>query len=699
MSEYLHPGPYIERKAGGPAPIAGVSTSNFGLSGFTKMGLTDKATLVTSFEQFVEKFGNFTSKGLVPTSVYAYFANGGKRAYVSRVVASDAEKAICANPKLAVVDENIGAGDAAEKTFTATLASVPVVPGSVTAKDTAAAETFSDDGFGVLTGSAGGSGTIDYETGEISVTFNSAPAAAPILASYTQAMWVIQMRSEGVYGNRIRTVIQGSPDYWSPALATFTRWDFFVYLKDEVTLEYVLRESYLGLSFTDSADASYFPDVVNDSVSGSELVTVLYGATGGGVCADLIGVTATAVAAVGTAPTPDNAEVVFTTAITPASIGSNGIAKGTLTVHWTDDGSVARSATDDGAGGLTGDATGTIDYVTGAVAIDCGTYAVKTAEDFTFDFISMPEETVCNCDFEYGTDGVNAIGRNQISNPALKASYGGVYALGKTNELLNVGLPDFAGDITVAGDLIAEAETRKDWFIILNTPSGMDPQEAKEYRQVTLGANTAYGALYWPWIKITDPVTNRSLDIPSIGHIAGVFARTDANKNVGKSPAGTEDGKLNFAIGLEYDVELGEIDILNPVGVNSLYQSAETGKVVWGAKTLEIGGEYGYINAQRLFMFVEKSLYNGTFWITFENNSADLQVRVRVQSQSFLLNLFKNGYFAGECPEEAFFVVCGSSNNPPESVNLGRVITDIGLAANKPAEFAIFRLQQKTLTS
>lgn len=700
MSEYLHPGVYIERKAGKtPAPIVGVSTSNFGICGYTKMGPVDEAILATSFEQFQDKFGGFTPKGLVPTELYAFFANGGRRAYISRAVASDAKKSNCGFEKLEVADEDIGTGDTSEVTFTDVLINVPVVPGSVTAKDTSETETFTDDGHGVLTGSAGGSGTIDYETGAITVTFNAAPAAEPILASYTQAIWVVEAYSEGDWGNNLRGVIQGNPDYWNAATATFTRWDYFVYLKNEDTLAFELKETFAELSFTDENDASYFPDVINDPDTGSKLMKVLYEATGGGVCADLEGVSKTAIAATGTDPAPDSSETVFTTNVTAAEIGTNGIAPGTLKVKWTDPGDNARVATDDGDGNLTGDGTGTVDYATGAVSIDCGTYAVKTGMDFTFDFYNLPEAEVCNCDFLYGTDGTVAIGRNQVTNPSLKASARGVYALGKTDEMMQVGVPDFAGDVTIAGDLITEAESRKDWFIILATGSGLTPQKAKTYRQTTLAANTPYAALYWPWIRITNPVTDRALDIPAIGHVAGVFARTDVNRNVGKSPGGMDDGKLNFSIGLEYDVELAEIDILNPVGVNSLYQSAETGRCVWGVRTLEIGGEFRYINAQRLFMFVEKSVFKSTHWVTFENNSADLQVRVRVQVESFMLNLFKNGYFAGATPKEAFFVVCGSTNNPPESVDLGRLVCDVGMAPNKPAEFVIYRLQQKTLAA
>lgn len=704
MSEYLHPGVYIERRAGGPAPIVGVSTSNFGTCGYTRMGLTDVAALVTSWEQFQSKFGTFTSKGLVPTSVFAFFANGGRRAYVVRVVASDAAASYCDVPGTVITAETPAdttpTPDDAETEFTFTLTNPPAKRGSVVFgwTSTATPYTMADNGDGTLTGvgaASACSGTIDYETGVCTANcVGLPPTVADFSNDYIVAQWTLDATSKGEWGNWIRTEIQGNPDYWNADAATYTRWDFLVYVKDEGTQEYILRETFEACSFTDADDDSYFPDCVNDDIKGSDFVTVSFG-TESGVCSDLIGTAVTSEAPSDTAPTPDSTEVAFT-----FTLDNPVVAKTTVTISYTDSADAAKTITDDGAGNLIGDvdATGnnTINYTTGAIDVKVPV-AVKTSTDFSSDYYTMPASSSCVCTYTGGSDGTAAISRNEVSNPTLAASFRGIYALGKTEEFLNVGIPDFAGNVTVANDCITEAESRKDWFIVLATPAGMDPQEAKDFRQLTGAWNTKYAALYWPWIKISDPVTNNTLDIPPVGHVVGVYARTDTKKNVGKSPGGIEDGKLNFSIGLEYDVELGEIDILNPAGVNSLYQSVETGRVVWGVRTLEIGGEFRYINAQRLFMFVAKSLYRSTHWVVFENNSADLQIKVKTQAESFLLNLYKNGYFAGTSPTEAFFVVCSGQNNPPESVDLGRIICDVGMAPNKPAEFCIYRLQQKTL--
>lgn len=704
MAEYLHPGVYVERRKGGPAPIAGVSTSNFGTCGFTKMGPTDEATLVTSFEQFQETFGSFTEKGLVPTSVFAFFANGGRRAYISRVVASDAEAAYCDYEGTAYTAEAPAdtdpTPDDVETEFTFTITNAPVVRGSVTIAWTDsgdASKSATDDGEGNLTGDvtvAAGFNTIDYVTGEVKIKTDVAVKIATDFAvDYKNSLWQLDAKYKGVWGNNVRCRIQGSPDYWDQATSKYIRYDFSVYLYDEDTEEYVLRETYEELSFDTTTDTSYFPDVVNDPESGSSLVVVT-DVSNPEVPASLKGVQTTN-EVVGTST---GSEVVYT-----GTLANNDpdVAKTTVYVDFVIS-ATTYQIKDDGAGGweavgghayLDGTGVNTIDYETGAYAIALTT--APDAGDLTADYYQLPADANVDCDLANGADG-GAVTRTEVSHPNLKATHGGIYALGKTDELLNVGVPDFAGDITVAGDLITEAETRGDWFVILSTPLGLNPSEAREYRQVTLAANTNTAALYWPWIRITDPITNRGSHVPSIGHVAGVYARTDINKNVGKSPGGVEDGRLNFSIGLEYDVELAEIDILNPVSVNSLYQSTETGRVVWGVRTLEIGGEYKYINAQRLMMFIQKSLFRATHWVVFENNNTDLQVRIGQQVESFLLNLYKNNYFAGVSPSEAFFVVCDSTNNPPESVALGRVVCDVGVAINKPAEFVIYRLQQKT---
>jgi phage tail sheath protein FI len=168
---------------------------------------------------------------------------------------------------------------------------------------------------------------------------------------------------------------------------------------------------------------------------------------------------------------------------------------------------------------------------------------------------------------------------------------------------------------------------------------------------------------------------------------------------VGKAPGGTVDGALVFLLGLEADSTLGQRDLLYPFKINPLISGPQTGLAVWGVRTMSLQPEWKYINVRRLFMFLEKSVFNATHWIVFENNGNALWGKIKAQLTGFLLSLFNEGYFAGKRPSEGFFIICDESNNTPQTIELGQVIIDIGVAANKPAEFVIFRFSQQTLAS
>ena len=81
--------------------------------------------------------------------------------------------------------EIIGTGDTTTVTFTGTLTNVPAAD---TVTITVDAITATDDGVGGLTGTGVTSGTIDYATGDFSITFDAAPSATDITATYTENM-------------------------------------------------------------------------------------------------------------------------------------------------------------------------------------------------------------------------------------------------------------------------------------------------------------------------------------------------------------------------------------------------------------------------------------------------------------------------------------------------------------------------------
>lgn len=210
------------------------------------------------------------------------------------------------------------------------------------------------------------------------------------------------------------------------------------------------------------------------------------------------------------------------------------------------------------------------------------------------------------------------------------------------------------------------------------------------------GARNA--ALYFPRVVQADPLREGHPDtfVPS-GIVAGVMARTDAQRGVWKAPAGLEaslNGIQSLTVKLT-DAENGE---LNPLGINCLRTFPVAGSVVWGARTLrgadQLADEYKYVPVRRLALFLEESLYRGTQWVVFEPNDEPLWAQIRLNVGAFMHNLFRQGAFQGQTPRQAYFVKCDSETTTQNDINLGIVNIIVGFAPLKPAEFVVISLQQ-----
>lgn len=239
--------------------------------------------------------------------------------------------------------------------------------------------------------------------------------------------------------------------------------------------------------------------------------------------------------------------------------------------------------------------------------------------------------------------------------------------------------------------MIAHCENMKDRFAILDCPPEMKPQAMKDWRMNTAGYDTKYGAVYYPWIKIADPLGGAPIMIPPSGYMAGIYARSDNERGVHKAPA---NEVVRGALEVEMQITKGEQDILNPIGVNCIRTFPGRGIRVWGARTLSSDASWRYLNVRRLFNFIEKSIQTGTQWIVFEPNDADLWARIRRDITAFLTNVWRTGALFGATPAQAFYVKCDEETNPPAVRDVGQVIIEIGLAPVKPAEFVIFRISQ-----
>ncbi len=202
-----------------------------------------------------------------------------------------------------------------------------------------------------------------------------------------------------------------------------------------------------------------------------------------------------------------------------------------------------------------------------------------------------------------------------------------------------------------------------------------------------------YAAFYFPWITVRDPLSPGNLvNVPPSGHLAGIWARTDATRGVHKAPA---NEAVRGALNLTYLLTREEQGILNQNGVNCIRSFAREGIRVWGARTIADGSsEWRYLNVRRLFNMIEESIGTSTRWIVFEPNDRTLWKSIRRDITAFLTRLWRDGALMGRTPQEAFFVKCDEETNPTDIIDAGIVVTMIGIAPVKPAEFIVFRISQ-----
>ncbi|HEY7546075.1 MAG TPA: phage tail sheath subtilisin-like domain-containing protein, partial [Blastocatellia bacterium] len=191
-------------------------------------------------------------------------------------------------------------------------------------------------------------------------------------------------------------------------------------------------------------------------------------------------------------------------------------------------------------------------------------------------------------------------------------------------------------------------------------------------------------AIYYPWLLTAD-----GRAVPPCGHVAGIFARTDAKTGVFKAPANEE---VFSVLDLDTEIDSSVQDQLNPEGVNCLRAFPGRGIRVWGARTLSRDPDWRYVNVRRLFLTVRRWIDMNMTWAAFEANGPRLWVRIQRELTTYLSRLFRDGALKGATPDQAFYVKCDAETNPPEQREVGQVITEIGLAPLSPAEFIVVRI-------
>jgi Bacteriophage tail sheath protein len=327
--------------------------------------------------------------------------------------------------------------------------------------------------------------------------------------------------------------------------------------------------------------------------------------------------------------------------------------------------------------------------------------------------LTTPQNGVQQFQLTGGQDGrlFNAVGdvleTSDTSFTGSPAAATGIHAFNDVNNVINffmipeAALLEVNAMRSVYSELVAYAEDRRAMAIIDVSPATDTLEEMQTWLDENALLRSANSCVYFPRPLIPDPENNNALrSIAASGAVAGQWAATDTARGVWKAPAGIET-RLAGVPSLTVALTDAQHGTLNTLGANCLRTFPVYGNIVWGARTLEganaLASEWKYLPIRRFLLFLEESLYQGTQWVVFEPNDVPLWAQVRLNIETFLHGLFRQGAMQGSSAREAFYVECGLGKTMTQgNIDNGELIIEVGVAPLKPAEFVVLKFKQIT---
>lgn len=747
MAEYLSPGVYIEEIDAGPRPIAGVSTSTAGMVGVTARGpYTGKPKLVTNFLEFQNTFGGFLPEPepgirdrwandpreggrwwLFPLAVKGFFDNGGQRLYVKRVASAGARPASGALRSGLVSPVTSDAAKGAKGLQLGHLIGFGGVGQQV--------KIYRGDDQQTILNTA-----VDaYDASTARITLHD-PLPGEVRAARGDYVQVEQRGTEqtlkfeavspGTWGGGVQVRIQPMVGASLPVLPDPQEGELFI-----------TQLAALAVANSGTVDVAVRPGIAPNSQAWVEIDSQRYQVQVGEPAAGKVTLTLPTgtrhpqwesgllVRRVrrGNTTTPvrklriGGATRLYKGAVVQLDDGKNLIAAKVDTIAGdlvtfdrdittegffeTDriqliEAQVSTRFTDPGGATVTetfgnlrlsGD---TPSNLVTALASRSQLVRATALPDLSTEPAEFPVPAIGSwLTLDPGTDAYDSLSvADFVGTDGGSGRRTGIVALEDIDEVAVCAAPGMWSG-TVESSLVTHCETLKDRFAVLDPQDGLDIEGIRTFRETF---DTKYAALYYPWLVTRDPASGRDVEVPPSGHLAGIYARVDVERGVHKAPANVVIRGIRQTDGIAQDVTKRHQDLLNPKGINALRFFPGLGQRVWGARTLSSDSSWKYVNVRRLFLFLEESIDEGTQWVVFEPNDEALWALVRQTVSNFLTTVWRSGALAGTTADEAFFVACDRTTMTEDDLANGRLICVIGVAPVFPAEFVIFRIQQKT---
>lgn len=709
--------------------IEGVPTNIAAFTGITERGPFGK-TRISSISEFDAVFGGLTANAVdLPIALKGYFDEAGGAAlkcYISRTVHhSDIANAGSRLSEVGTIDLVTATVAATAGTILGTIAEFfSLTDGetlqvdvdasgadTVTFNAAAATKTSANAGTYVLTD--GQTLTYDTQTGPQSIVFDAAEFVAIGAATALEVAAVINSESAGISADvdggavRITTDQQGSG----------------------ASLDNFAGTANGALGFAGSASGT--GDAVDASaVTAAEMVTLIEG--------DVTGVTVTVTVESGAVRITSDTTGVSSSIQIPATgtifpkLGfdnatHSGAAAGsvpTLTVNGKTDGAYANSVSVEvlnatsivagefnlnvSEGGVLAEVFPnlTVETIEEVVNGTGGSVLIAVVD---LDVLTAPNNRPVNVTAALagGNDGLASLDDNDFVGSSVSLT--GIRAFDQTNDISLMAVPGRATS-AVHNSLLTYCEVTRSgsMFAVLDSPAGNSAAQIVTYVKTTaiLKESSEFGAIYWPRIKIDNPNktlfgNSATIIVAPSGHICGVYARTDSafgGAGVYEAPAGITVGRIFSSRGVETEEANDENkrDLVFPELINPIV--AEDGRPthIDGARCLKSTGNFPTIGERRGIIFIANSLRTGLDFAKHRKIKAKTRNQLDRTTELFMITQTRNGAFASDDPNKAFFVDWGEALNPP-SVAFGRkIVGRLGVATAKPAEFIIVRISQDT---
>jgi len=235
---------------------------------------------------------------------------------------------------------------------------------------------------------------------------------------------------------------------------------------------------------------------------------------------------------------------------------------------------------------------------------------------------------------------------------------------------------------------------RADCFYVIDAPdlenSETLAQDIADLLETT-EIDTSYGATYYPWVQMNDPINGVNLYMPPTGEVLKAFAYTDKVKAPWWAAAGTTRGVTN-AIRPRRKLSLGDRDTLYAGRINSLPYFSDKGVTIFGQKTLQVKDTaLDRVNVRRLLLTIRKSISTISRNLLFDQNDEILVDEFLCKVNQILQNIkrergiadFKIEYRSINTPEtrernELYFKLYIKPTPALEYVGVELVVTPLG---------------------